>query len=176
MTLTCPNCGNDIPIPKRMVKTIKCPFCKDKFGVEYADEEGNPPKYFWDKHPEATKAIAVAVPIISKVALWVIQHWDELFPSKELSEFSDVSCNSIDQPSCEPNPEAISEQTTEWISVDSPEGEYKLAHYGLNKRRLPKNHSASPAKKQEAHDLGIDIGNEYTLVDPYNKPYKSKST
>ena len=55
MTLTCPNCGNDIPIPKRMVKTIKCPFCKDKFGVEYADEEGNPPKYFWDKHPEGNR-------------------------------------------------------------------------------------------------------------------------
>ena len=33
MTVTCPNCGSEIPIPNRKKKSIKCPYC-DMGGLE----------------------------------------------------------------------------------------------------------------------------------------------
>lgn len=50
MTVTCPNCGSEIPVPNRKKKSIQCPYC-DMGGLEldldYFDEESNQPVTGW---------------------------------------------------------------------------------------------------------------------------------
>lgn len=64
MTVTCPNCGSEIPVPTRKKKSIQCPYC-DMGGLEldldYFDEESNQPVTGWRsfefQHPRAAKAV-----------------------------------------------------------------------------------------------------------------------
>ena len=73
-----------------------------------------------------------------------------------------------------PIEEAETSAGSDLLPIDSEEAQKRLLHYDLQKRHLPVNQRASEAKRKEANDLGIDIGNEYTIVDSYDRPYRKK--
>lgn len=53
MTVTCPNCGSEIAVPRYKKRVIKCSYCNMaglKFGLDYFDEEDHPRESFWTKH------------------------------------------------------------------------------------------------------------------------------
>ena len=172
-TVICPNCGNEISVPKRKASSIKCPHCNMdglELGLDYFDENDNPRKSFLKRHSKETAAAALFIAgLAGKAFLWWLDNRDNLQSVPVLES------NSSDETFAESSNEALTESTTsQLIPIDSEEAAQRLVHYNLNKRRLPENQRASAAKREEASALGIDIGNEYTIVDPYDRPNRKK--
>ena len=62
MTVTCPNCGSEIPVPNRKKKSIQCPYCDMgglEFDLDYFDEESNQPVLNFSIHvpPKPSKQL-----------------------------------------------------------------------------------------------------------------------
>lgn len=174
-TVICPNCGHEISVPKKKVSSIKCPKCNMdglELGLDYFDENDDPKKPFLKRHSKETAAAALFIAgLAGKAFLWWLDNRNTM-QSVPVSE-----SNSSDNTLAESSNEALAESTTsQLIPIDSEEATQRLIHYNLNKRRLPENQRASAAKREEANALGIDIGNEYTIVDPYDRPNRKKTS
>lgn len=176
MTVTCPNCGNEITAPKRKKKSIKCPYCDMgglELGLDYFDENGNPKLSFSEKHPTLTKAGYLTLAAAGGVFLWWMRNKDR--PIEEIDPMSFTSLENTPEKIIDsPIEEAETSTGSDLLPIDSEEAQKRLLHYDLQKRHLPVNQRASEAKRKEANDLGIDIGNEYTIVDSYDRPYRKK--
>lgn len=82
MAFTCPSCGKEIPIPKRKAKSAKCPYCKTKFNIECANEEGTRWEQFRNKHPKAAMALGKVIYYGCDFGLFMIDNWDNLSDDK----------------------------------------------------------------------------------------------
>lgn len=63
-TVICPNCGHEISVPKKKVSSIKCPKCNMdglELGLDYFDENDEPRKSFFKRHPKATVFFALNI-------------------------------------------------------------------------------------------------------------------
>ena len=183
MTVICPNCGGEIAVPKKKTKSIKCPHCDMAgldFGLDYFDEEDNPKKFslmnFASEHPKTTKATIAAALMAGRAIRWWMKNKD-LFTEEPTTEYA-ITPNSVGSDFPEENVPAMdslqNSNPLDLLPIDSEEAREKMLHYNLKKRRLPENQRASVAKREEANRLGIDIGDKYTLVDPYDRPYRKK--
>lgn len=193
MTVTCPNCGSEIPIPNRKKKSIQCPYC-DMGGLEldldYFDEENGQPVTGWKsfefQHPRAAKAVKATgyAAVAAMLAVGGIELAKDKFaeltasPEVESADTSPIPAPSTDSSSDSYSPEETTQEniSADLLPIDSKEASDRLLHYDLQKRHLPKNQKASTAKREQANAIGIDIGTEYTLVDPYDRPYRKKSS
>lgn len=173
-TVICPNCGHEISVPKKKVSSIKCPKCNMdglELGLDYFDENDEPRKSFFKRHPKATAAALFAGWLAGKGILWWLNNKNELLSGPV------QGADSSDELPAGASCETVTEGTSlELIPIDSEEAAQRLVHYNLNKRKLPENQRASAAKREEANALGIDIGNEYTIVDPYDRPNRKKTS
>jgi len=173
-TVICPNCGHEFSVPKKKVSSIKCPKCNMdglELGLDYFDENDEPRKSFFKRHPKATAAALFAGWLAGKGILWWLNNKNELLSGPV------QGADSSDELPAEASCETVTEGTSsELIPIDSEEAAQRLVHYNFNKRRLPENQRASAAKREEANALGIDIGTEYTIVDPYDRQNRKKTS
>ena len=140
-------------------------------GLDYFDENDEPRKSFFKRHPKATAAALFAGWLAGKGILWWLDNKNELLSGPV------QGADSSDELPAGASCETVTEGTSlELIPIDSEEAAQRLVHYNLNKRRLPENQRASAAKREEANALGIDIGNEYTIVDPYDRQNRKKTS
>lgn len=80
-TVICPNCGHEISVPKKKVSSIKCPKCNMdglELGLDYFDENDEPRKSFFKRHPKATAAALFAGWLAGKGILWWLNNKNEL--------------------------------------------------------------------------------------------------
>lgn len=173
-TVVCPNCGCNFSVPKKKVSSISCPYCdmaRLEFGLDYFDENDNPKEPFSKRHPELTAAGLLGLGLAGKALLLLLDNKGNILPSPESTADSstDYQAASIAETDLE-------SKASNLLPIDSEEASERLLHYNLSKRHLPKNQRASAAKREEANLLGIDIGNEYTLVDSYDRPYRKKTS
>ena len=64
MTVTCPNCRNEISVSKFMPVSVRCKKCKSVFNVEYNPDELG----FWGKQKLKCNNFSIAHPNITKAA------------------------------------------------------------------------------------------------------------
>ena len=181
MTVTCPNCGSEIPVPTRKKKSIQCPYC-DMGGLEldldYFDEESNQPVTRWRsfefQHPRAVKATGYAA-MAAMLAVGGI----ELAKDKIAELTTSPETKSADEPlipesstddslsdSCVP------EATNSYISPD--EYDSVLRQHDLSIRNLGENRVHSPEKEKQAADLGIKLPPHQTIVNPFPQHHRVK--
>lgn len=108
MTVTCPNCGSEIPVPNRKKKSIKCHKCDMaglEFGLEYFDEKDNPKQSFSEKHPQIIKVGCLVFTGACIAFDWWMKN-RELF---------------IDEPSSDSSHPQIPETTSSGKNIQAPE-------------------------------------------------------
>lgn len=185
MTVTCPNCGSEIPIPNRKKKSIQCPYC-DMGGLEldldYFDEENGQPVTGWRsfefQHPRAAKAVKATG--YAAVAAMLAVGGIELAKDKIAELTTSPETKSADEPlipesstddslsdSCVP------EATNAYISPD--EYDSVLRKHGLSIRNLGENRVHSPEKAKQAADLGLPpLDPHQTIVNGFEQRHRVK--
>lgn len=184
MTVTCPNCGSEIPVPNRKKKSIQCPYC-DMGGLEldldYFDEENGQPVTGWRsfefQHPRAAKAVKATG--YAAVAAMLAVGGIELAKDKIAELTTSPETKSADKPlipesstddslsdSCVP------EETNSYISPD--EYDSVLRQHDLSIRNLGENRVHSPEKEKQAADLGIKLPPHQTIVNQFPQHHRVK--
>lgn len=184
MTVACPNCGSEIPVPTRKKKSIQCPYC-DMGGLEldldYFDEESNQPVTGWRsfefQHPRAAKAVKATG--YAAMAAVLAVGGIELAKDKIAELTTSPETKSADEPlipesstddslsdSCVP------EATNSYISPD--EYDSVLRQHDLSIRNLGENRVHSPEKEKQAADLGIKLPPHQTIVNPFPQHHRVK--
>lgn len=185
MTVTCPNCGSEIPIPNRKKKSIQCPYC-DMGGLEldldYFDEENGQPVTGWRsfefQHPRAAKAVKATG--YAAVAAMLAVGGIELAKDKIAELTTSPETKSADEPlipesstddslpdSCVP------EATNSYISPD--EYDSVLRKHGLSMRNLGEKRFHSLEKAKQAADLGLPpLDPHQTIVNGFEQHHRVK--
>ena len=163
MTVTCPNCGSEIPAPKRKKKSIKCPYCDMgglELGLDYFDEKDNPKQSFSEKHPQIIKVGCLVFTGACIVFDWWMKN-KELFVDESAPEMfvsSDSSAHAVE-------PVTAIDTNEELLAPDSKEAKERLGQRKMHLRVLVNGQKASPEKQAEANEMNIDLQGKYTLVD-----------
>lgn len=185
MTVVCPNCGSEIPIPNRKKKSIKCPYC-DMGGLEldldYFDEENGQPVTGWKsfefQHPHAAKAVKATG--YAAVAAMLAVGGIELAKDKIAELTASPEAESVDDP---PIPESstdasssdsyVPKKTNSYISPDDYDS--VLRKHGLSIRNLGENRVHSPEKAKQAADLGLPpLDPHQTIVNGFEQHHRVK--
>jgi hypothetical protein len=184
MTVTCPNCGSEIPVPNRKKKSIQCPYC-DMGGLEldldYFDEESNQPVTGWRsfefQHPRAAKAVKATG--YTAVAAMLAVGGIELAKDKIAELTTSPETKSADEPLIPESPadnslsdSSVPEATNSYISPD--EYDSVLRQHDLSIRNLGENRVHSPEKEKQAADLGIKLPPHQTIVNPFPQHHRVK--
>lgn len=184
MTVTCPNCGSEIPVPNRKKKSIQCPYC-DMGGLEldldYFDEESNQPvtgwKIFEFQHPRAAKAVKATG--YTAVAAMLAVGGIELAKDRIAELTTSPETKSADEPLIPESPtdnslsdSSVPEETNSYISPD--EYDSALRQHDLSIRNLGENRVHSPEKEKQAADLGIKLPPHQTIVTPFPQHHRVK--
>ena len=184
LTVTCPNCGSEIPVPNRKKKSIQCPYC-DMGGLEldldYFDEESNQPVTGWRsfefQHPRAAKAVKATG--YTAVAAMLAVGGIELAKDKIAELTTSPETKSADEPLIPESPadnslsdSSVPEATNSYISPD--EYDSVLRQHDLSIRNLGENRVHSPEKEKQAADLGIKLPPHQTIVNPFPQHHRVK--
>ena len=155
MTVTCPNCGGEIPDPKRKKKSIKCPYCDMgglELGLDYFDEKDNPKQSFSEKHPQIIKVGCLVFTGACIVFDWWMKN-KELFVDESAPEMfasSDSSAHAVE-------PVTAIDTNEEPLAPASKEAKERLGQRKMHLRVLVNGQKASPEKtsrsKRNEHRL-----------------------
>ena len=172
-TVTCPNCGSEIPVPKKKVSSIKCPRCNMdglELGLDYFDENDEPKKSFFKRHPKAAVAVLFAGWLAGKGILWWLNNKDELpsSPALETDSFNEPMTDSIT------DSETISEKTETHMNLD--DYDTKVVNHPISIRNLSENQFPSMEKIKQAHDMGITLGVHQTIVNEHPQRHHTKKS
>ena len=173
-TLVCPNCGNEIVIPALMPDKVTCKSCKWEFGVQYEGANltfREKIQIFGQKHKTQIAYAVVCAFAALKAYFWF---QDQL---AQASSESDVSSTESEQTTVNSDSNS-SEHNVESAhsSMNLNNYDTKLVQHPMRVRNLHENQFPSSEKIKQAHDLGIDLGEHQTLVDPFPQRHHTKKT
>lgn len=131
MTITCPKCHKEIPIPDDKPSTVKCPHCKATLAIKYrGDESSNEPeqtektsfgtkvKNIWREHKG--KIIAGTVAVVTVVVGAIVIHRTIKDSSVDSDADSDLLPPSNPEPPTTP-PDPYDLAVDPWATDDDDE-------------------------------------------------------
>lgn len=169
-SVICPNCGSKISIPDSMPDDVICEKCQSKFGVMYeAIEPLTFKEKIWKFTHDHRKKIAAGL-IIGAIAYQGYLWYQRLMERNSSEETPILSDSTISE-----NDSSEDTASTE-MELDNDPDTYdrKTVMHNISIRNMGENRYPSPEKRQQAKDLGIDLGPHQTLVDEYPQRHRVK--